>query len=112
MARPTCKPMGLGLSAVTPGRRAQLQHRRTIDGVSVTRVDPTADAGDKGIQPGDVVLIGRQQAGAHAKDILAQIARRARPVHHTVLLCREHRAAPRSSPSISTGVAGAEAPQQ
>ena len=48
--------MGLGLAAVTPEARRNFNIDEAIDGVLVTRVDPDSDAGDKGIQPGDVVL--------------------------------------------------------
>ncbi len=59
--------MGLGLAAVTPEARRTYNIDASVDGVIVTRVDPNSDAGDKGIQPGDVVLLGRQQAGPLAQ---------------------------------------------
>ncbi|HEY4941684.1 MAG TPA: Do family serine endopeptidase [Rhizomicrobium sp.] len=78
--------MGLGLSAVTPEARRNFNIDETIDGVLVTRVDPDSDAGDKGIQPGDVVLSVANKPVHTPRDILAQIAAARSAGHHTVLL--------------------------
>ncbi len=78
--------MGLGLSAVTPEARRNFNIDETIDGVLVTRVDPDSDAGDKGIQPGDVVLSVANKPVHTPKDILAQVAAARSAGHHTVLL--------------------------
>jgi serine protease Do len=78
--------MGLGLAAVTPEARRNFNIDETIDGVLVTRVDPDSDAGDKGIQPGDVVLSVANKPVHTPKDILAQVAAARIAGHHTVLL--------------------------
>ncbi len=78
--------MGLGLAAVTPEARRNFNIDESIDGVLVTRVDPDSDAGDKGIQPGDVVLSVANKPVHSPRDILAQIAAARTAGHHTVLL--------------------------
>ena len=52
----TASAMGLGLTAVTPDARRTFNLGRDVDGVVITKVDPSSDAADKGLQPGDVVL--------------------------------------------------------
>jgi serine protease Do len=78
--------MGLGLASVTPEARRNYNIDASIDGVLVTRVDPDSDAGDKGIQPGDVVLSVANKPVHNPKDVLAQIAAARAAGHHTVLL--------------------------
>ncbi len=78
--------MGLGLGSVTPEARRNYNIDQGIDGVLVTRVDPDSDAGDKGIQPGDVVLSVANKPVHSPHDILAQIAAARSSGHHTVLL--------------------------
>jgi len=82
----TLQAMGLGLAAVTPEARRNFNIDAAIDGVLVTRVDPDSDAGDKGIQPGDVVLSVANKPVHNPKDVLAQIAAARSSGHHTVLL--------------------------
>ncbi|MBL6852941.1 MAG: DegQ family serine endoprotease, partial [Alphaproteobacteria bacterium] len=82
----TLQAMGLGLAAVTPEARRNFNIDAAIDGVLVTRVDPDSDAGDKGIQPGDVVLSVANKPVHNPKDVLAQIAAARSAGHHTVLL--------------------------
>ena len=57
--------MGLGLAAVTPEARRTYNIDSGIDGVVITRVDPDSDAGDKGIQPGDVVVLETPGGGGY-----------------------------------------------
>ncbi len=78
--------MGLGLAAVTPEARRNFNIDDAIDGVLVTRVDPDSDAGDKGIQPGDVVLSVANKPVHSPRDILAQVAAARSAGRHTVLL--------------------------
>ncbi len=78
--------MGLGLGAVTPQARRNFNIDESIDGVLVTRVDPDSDAGDKGIQPGDVVLRVANKPVHSPREILAQVAAARSAGQHTVLL--------------------------
>ncbi len=78
--------MGLGLSAVTPEARRNFNIDQGIDGVLVTRVDPESDAGDKGIQPGDVVLSVANKPVHTPRDVLAQVNAARTAGHHSVLL--------------------------
>ena len=48
--------MGLGLAAVTPDIRRAYNLDAECERRLVTKVDPSSDAADKGIQPGDVVV--------------------------------------------------------
>ena len=52
----TASAMGLGLTSVTPDARRAFNLSREVDGVVITKVDPSSDAADKGLQPGDVVM--------------------------------------------------------
>jgi serine protease Do len=52
----TASAMGLGLTAVTPDARKTYNLDESISGVVITKVDPSSDAADKGLQPGDVVM--------------------------------------------------------
>jgi serine protease Do len=78
--------MGLGLSPMTPEARRSFNIDATIDGVIITRVDPNSDAGDKGIQPGDVVLSVANKPVHNPKDVLAEVAAARTAGHHSVLL--------------------------
>ncbi|MGZ5997793.1 MAG: DegQ family serine endoprotease [Rhizomicrobium sp.] len=78
--------MGLGLASVTPEARRSFNIDQSVDGVLVTRVDPDSDAGDKGIQPGDVVLSVANKPVHSPRDILNLIAAARSTGHKTVLL--------------------------
>ncbi len=78
--------MGLGLASVTPEARRNFNIDAAIDGVLVTRVDPNSDAGDKGIQPGDVVLSVANKPVRNPRDVLAEIAAARSAGHKSVLL--------------------------
>jgi serine protease Do len=78
--------MGLGLASVTPEARRNFNIDESIDGVLVTRVDPDSDAGDKGIQPGDVVLLVANKPVHSPKDILTLIAQARSSGRKTILL--------------------------
>ncbi len=78
--------MGLGLAAVTPETRRNFNIDAGIDGVLVTRVDPNSDAGDKGIQPGDVVLSVANKPVHNPRDVVAEVNAARTAGRHTVLL--------------------------
>ena len=78
--------MGLGLGSVTPEARRNYNIDQGIEGVLVTRVDPDSDAGDKGIQPGDVVLSVANKPVHSPREILTAIAAARSSGRHTVLL--------------------------
>ncbi len=48
--------MGLGLSAITPQVRRAYNLDESVAGVLITKVDPSSDAAQNGVQPGDVLL--------------------------------------------------------
>jgi serine protease Do len=82
----TMEAMGLGLAAVTPDVRRSYNIDAGIDGVLVTRVDPNSDAGDKGIQPGDVVLSVANKPVHSPHDVVAEVQAARSAGHHSVLL--------------------------
>ncbi len=85
--RATQSALGLALEALTPAVRQQLRiNDPNLRGLVVGTVDPNSDAGQKGLQPGDVILsidngaVATPEAAASA----IEAARRAR--RGTVLL--------------------------
>ncbi|MBS0472378.1 MAG: DegQ family serine endoprotease [Proteobacteria bacterium] len=78
--------MGLGLAEVTPEARQNFNIDSDVSGVLVTRVDPDSDAGDKGIQPGDVVISVANKPVRSPKDVVALINAARAAGHHSVLL--------------------------
>ena len=78
--------MGLGLAAVTPQTRRNFNIDAGVDGVLVTRVDPNSDAGDKGIQPGDVVLSVANKPVRTPKEVQSVVTAARSSGRHTVLL--------------------------
>jgi serine protease Do len=82
----TLQAMGLGLASVTPEARRNFNIDAGVDGVLITRVDPDSDAGDKGIQPGDVVLSVANKPVHSPRDVLAQVAAARSAGRHSVLL--------------------------
>jgi serine protease Do len=85
--RATQSALGLAVEALTPALRQQLRIRdATVNGLVVGTVDPNSDAGQKGLQAGDVIVsidnnqVRTPEAAAAAIDA----ARRAR--RGTVLL--------------------------
>ena len=82
----TGEAMGLGLTAVTPETRRAYNLDDTVQGVLVTRVDPSSDAADKGLQPGDVVLsVGNRQVHT-PQDVQARVAEAKASGRKSVLL--------------------------
>jgi serine protease Do len=84
--QPNVQAMGLGLAAVTPEARRTYNIDSGIDGVVITRVDPDSDAGDKGIQPGDVVVSIANKPVHSPKDVIARVNEARAGGHKTVLL--------------------------
>ncbi|MBV9418405.1 MAG: Do family serine endopeptidase [Alphaproteobacteria bacterium] len=82
----TLQTMGLGLAAVTPDARRSFNIDDAVQGVLVTRVDPNSDAGDKGIQPGDVVIAVSNKPVRTPRDIVNAIAAARSGGRHSVLL--------------------------
>jgi serine protease Do len=48
--------MGLGLAAITPDMRRNYNIDEGVAGVLITKVDPSSDAAQNGVQPGDVLV--------------------------------------------------------
>ena len=85
--RATQSALGLALQTLTPALRQQLRITdATVRGLVVGTVDPNSDAGQKGIQPGDVIMSIDRAAVATPEAAASAIetARRAR--RGTVLL--------------------------
>jgi serine protease Do len=82
----TGEAMGLGLAAVTPSLRQEYNLDGNVNGVIVTRVDPSSDAADKGIQPGDVVVSVANRNVRTPQDIKSRIADAHAAGRSTVLL--------------------------
>ena len=78
--------MGLGLAAVTADARKTYNLAETINGVVITKVDPSSDAADKGLQPGDVVMkIGAKEVKT-PQDVQAGVAEAQKGGRKSVLL--------------------------
>jgi serine protease Do len=85
--RSTQQSLGLSLQPLTPGDLQRLQIRdASVRGLVIGSVDPNSDAGQKGLQPGDVILSIDQTATPTPEAAAAAVdaARRAR--RNTVLL--------------------------
>jgi serine protease Do len=54
--KPTLTALGLGLAELTPLARRHFNLDARVDGVVITKVNPSGDAADKGITPGDVII--------------------------------------------------------
>jgi serine protease Do len=82
----TGSAMGLGLASVTADARKTYNLGDSVNGVVITKVDPSSDAADKGLQPGDVVM----KVGSHLvktpQDVQAGIAEAQKGGRKSVLL--------------------------
>ncbi|HWU25828.1 MAG TPA: DegQ family serine endoprotease [Rhizomicrobium sp.] len=85
-AEETGEAMGLGLAAVTPEVRREYNLVGNISGVLVTRVDPNSDAADKGIEPGDVVVMIANQSVRTPKEVKLRVAAAQAQGHKSVLV--------------------------
>ncbi|HEV2865449.1 MAG TPA: Do family serine endopeptidase [Allosphingosinicella sp.] len=85
--RSTQGSLGLGVQTLTPAMAQRLQIRdANVRGVVVTAVDPNSDAGQKGIQVGDVILSVNQAATPTPEAAAAAIEAARRGGRNTVLL--------------------------
>ena len=85
--RATESALGLGLEALTPATRQQLRiNDATVRGLVVGTVDPNSDAGQTGIQAGDVILSIDNAATATPEAAASAIEAARRGRRGTVLL--------------------------
>jgi serine protease Do len=78
--------MGLGLAAVTPDARKTFNLADSVTGVVITKVDPSSDAADKGLQPGDVVLKVGSRLVKTPQDVQAGVSEAQKGGRKSVLL--------------------------
>ena len=78
--------MGLGLTALTPDARKAFNLADSVNGVVITKVDPSSDAADKGLSPGDVVMKVGNKVVKTPQDVQAGVAEAAKGGRKSVLL--------------------------
>jgi len=78
--------LGVSLQTLTPALSQQLGMAGPVKGVVVTGVDPSSDAGTKGIQPRDVILAINQRAVTTTAEAAAAIDAAKKANLKTVLL--------------------------
>jgi serine protease Do len=78
--------MGLSLAPLTPQARRARRLDDNVTGLVITKVDPTSDAADQGLQPGDVVLKINNRNIADAGDIRNGVAEAKKAGRKSVLL--------------------------
>ena len=78
--------MGLSLAPLSPQARRARRLEDNVSGVVITRVDPSSDAADQGLQAGDVVLKIGSRNVASAADIQAGVAEAKKAGRKSVLL--------------------------
>ena len=101
--------LGLSLQTLTPQIARALNLPASVRGVVVTAVDPTSDAGEKGIRRGDVIISvqGQQTLNPQAMVAAVEAARRAGRSSVRLLVKRG------TSPEVFIGVAiGATTPRR
>ncbi len=69
----TSEILGLGVSQITPELQQEFRIPEDLEGVVVTEVDPTSDAAEKGILPGDVITEAGQQPVVTTDDFQAAV---------------------------------------
>jgi len=85
--RSTRQSLGLSLQALTPALARQLNIRdANVRGLVVGSVDPNSDAGQKGLQPGDVILSINQSATVTPEAVATIVDAARRAGRNTVLL--------------------------
>ena len=82
----TTTAMGLGLTALTPDARKAFNLADSVNGVVITKVDPSSDAADKGLSPGDVVMKVGNKVVKTPQDVQAGVAEAAKGGRKSVLL--------------------------
>ena len=82
----TSTVMGLGLAAVTPDARKTYNLADSVSGVVITKVDPTSDAADKGLTPGEVLMKVGNRAVKTPQDVQASVAEASKGGRKSVLL--------------------------
>ena len=82
----TGSAMGLGLASVTPDARKTYNLSEAVNGVVITKVDPSSDAADKGLQPGDVVMKVGGRAVKTPQDVQAGVTEAQKGGRKSVLL--------------------------
>lgn len=78
--------IGLSLQTLTPALAQQLGLQAPVKGVVVTSVDPSSDAGNKGIQPRDIILAINQRPVASTAEAAAAVDAAKKAGLKTVLL--------------------------
>jgi serine protease Do len=69
----TTKSLGLELSAMTAELQKRFNLKADAKGVVVTRVEPDSPAGEKRVQPGDVILEVNQEAVSSPADLAKKV---------------------------------------
>ena len=82
----TARALGIGLTALTPEIAGQLGLRNDVRGVVVTGVDPSSDAGNKGLRRGDLILSINQRPTATPQEAGAIVAAARKAGRTSVLL--------------------------
>jgi serine protease Do len=86
--------LGLGLQPLTPQIARALGIGADVHGVVIATVDPSSDAGEKGLQRGDVILSVNQQAVTTPAQVTAAVDAARRANRTSVLLLIKRRDAP------------------
>jgi serine protease Do len=65
--------LGLTLSELDESTRSEFAIGEDVEGVVVTEVDPVSEAGEKGVQPGEVIVEVAQEQVSTPDDVSARI---------------------------------------
>ena len=88
--------LGLSLQTVTPALARQLGLPAPVRGVAITNVDPSSDAGSKGLQPRDIIVaIGQRPVATTAEAAAAVDAARKAGLKTVLLLVQRGNSPPR-----------------
>ncbi|MEP6785559.1 MAG: Do family serine endopeptidase [Sphingomonadales bacterium] len=78
--------LGIAVTPMTPQIQQQLSLTTPVRGVVVTAIDPSSDAGQKGIQRGDIILSVNQRPVTTAAEVSAQVTAARTANRQSVLL--------------------------